>query len=108
MPMPIQRTIFSEEHELFRSSVRRFMEEEIAPHMDRWRQQGYVDRELWRLAGETGLLCVTMPEEYGGAGADRKYSAILIEEQARINAAGPGFPMHSDIVAPYILRFGSP
>jgi alkylation response protein AidB-like acyl-CoA dehydrogenase len=49
-----------------------------------------------------------MPEEYGGAGADRKYSAILIEEQARINAAGPGFPMHSDIVAPYILRFGSP
>jgi len=108
MPMPIQRTIFSEEHELFRSSVRRFMEAEIAPHMDRWRQQGYVDRELWRLAGETGLLCVTMPEEYGGAGADRKYSAILIEEQARINAAGPGFPMHSDIVAPYILRFGSP
>ena len=108
MSMPIQRTIFSEEHELFRSSVRRFMEEEIAPHMDRWRQQGYVDRELWRRAGETGLLCVTMPEEYGGAGADRKYSAILIEEQARINAAGPGFPMHSDIVAPYILRFGSP
>lgn len=107
MSMPVARTIFSEEHELFRTSVRRFMETEISPNMDRWMEQGFVDRELWLKAGQTGLLCVTIPEEYGGAGADRKYSAILIEEQQRINAMGPGFAMHSEIVASYIARLGT-
>ena len=107
MPMPVERTIFSEEHEAFRSTVRRFMEDEIAPHMETWMAQGYVDRQIWRRAGELGLLCATIPEEYGGSGADRKYSAVLIEEQQRINAVGPGFAMHSEIVAPYIFRYGS-
>jgi len=105
--MPVERTIFSEEHEAFRSTVRRFMEDEIAPHMETWMAQGYVDRQIWRRAGELGLLCATIPEEYGGSGADRKYSAVLIEEQQRINAVGPGFAMHSEIVAPYIFRYGS-
>lgn len=107
MPLPIPRTLFSEEHEAFRDTVRRFMESEVEPHFERWMEQGYVDRQLWHKAGQLGLLCVTLPEQHGGAGADRKYSAILIEEQQRINAMGPGFAMHSEIVAPYIERFGS-
>ncbi len=107
MPMPIVRRVFSEEHEAFRSSVRRFMEAEIAPNMDRWMDQGHVDRKVWLRAGELGFLCTTIPEEYGGAGADRKFSAVLIEEQQRVNAVGPGFVMHSEIVASYIARYGS-
>lgn len=107
MPLPLDRTLFGEEHQAFRATVRRFMEKEIAPNMPRWMEQGFVDRALWLKAGELGLLCVTIPEEYGGAAADRRYSAILIEEQQRVNAMGPGFAMHSEIVAPYIARFGS-
>jgi alkylation response protein AidB-like acyl-CoA dehydrogenase len=105
--MPITRTVFSEEHETFRRSVRRFMEAEVAPNMERWMAQGHVDREIWRRAGELGFLCTTIPEEYGGAGVDRKFSAVLIEEQQRVNAMGPGFAVHSEIVAPYISRYGS-
>lgn len=103
----LQRSLYGEEHEIFRQSVRRFMEEEIAPRHEAWEDQGYVDRDAWAKAGELGFLCATMPEAYGGADADRRYSAILMEEQARIGATGPGFSLHSDIVAPYINRYGS-
>ncbi|MCG8694416.1 MAG: acyl-CoA dehydrogenase family protein [Minwuiales bacterium] len=103
----LQRSLYSEEHEIFRQSVRRFMEEEIAPRHEGWEDQGYVDRDAWEKAGDLGFLCATMPEAYGGADADRRYSAILMEEQARIGATGPGFSLHSDIVAPYINRYGS-
>src|SRR5690606_31877776 len=103
----IERTIFNDEHQMFRDSVRRFMENEVAPHHDRWEEQGYVDREIWTKAGENGFLCPTMPEEYGGAGVDKLYSVILMEETARINATGLGFSLHSEIVAPYILNYGS-
>ncbi|MFA5964598.1 MAG: acyl-CoA dehydrogenase family protein [Sphingomonas sp.] len=105
--LPIERTIFSSEHEVFRAAVRRFMRDEVIPNLDKWNEQCHPDREVWLEAGKQGLLCVTTPPEYGGAGADRKYSAILIEEQQRANAAGPGFVMHSEIVAGYILRFGT-
>jgi acyl-CoA dehydrogenase len=101
------RHIFTEEHKLFRESVAQFMEREVRPHADRWEDQGHVDRELWNKAGEQGFLCVTMPPEYGGAGCDFTYSAILIEEQAKVYASGPGFSLHTDIVAPYILHYGS-
>jgi acyl-CoA dehydrogenase len=87
--------------------VRRFVEREIAPHHDRWEREGVVERELWGKAGAAGLLCCTIPEEYGGPGADFSYSAVVIEELARANASGPGFALHSDIVAPYILHYGS-
>lgn len=106
--LPIRRTLFSEEHELFRSTVRRFMHSEVIPNLDKWNKQGYTDREVWLAAGREGLLCVTVPAEYGGADADRKCSAVLVEEQQRANAAGPGFTMHSEIVAGYINRFGTP
>ncbi len=103
----LAREIYTEEHKLFRQSVRRFMDEEIAPKHEMWEEQGYVDRDAWRKAGELGILCMTMPEQYGGSGADQRYSAIVMEEQARVGASGLGFSLHSDIVAPYILGYGS-
>jgi len=103
----IARTLFGPEHETFRDSVRRFMEEEVKPNDDRWQEQGYVDREVWKKAGANGFLCPTMPEDYGGAGADRLYSVILMEEQARANNSSIGFSLHSEIVAPYLNRYGS-
>lgn len=102
-----ERDIYEEEHEIFRQSVRRFFEEEIVPYHEGWEDQGYVDRSAWLEAGKRGFLCATIPEEYGGAGADRRYSAVMVEEQARCGATGPGFMLHSDIVAPYIYRYGS-
>ncbi len=103
----IERSIFEEEHEAFRDSFRRFLEREAAPHHADWEERGYVDPEIWRKAGANGFLCPTMPEEYGGAGADRRYSVIVMEEVARQNLTGLGFSLHSDIVAPYLQRYGS-
>jgi acyl-CoA dehydrogenase len=101
------RPVFREDHEQFREQVRRFVEREIVPHLHEWEKAGIVPRELWRKAGETGLLCVTVPEEYGGAGGDFGHSAVLIEELARVNATAVGFTTHSEIVAPYIVAYGS-
>jgi len=103
----IPRTLFNSEHEDFRKTVRRFFAEEVVPHRERWEEQQHVDRELWNKAGEMGLLCVTMPEEFGGLGVDRTYSTILMEEQAYAGDSGVGFSLHSDIVAPYINNFGN-
>ncbi len=103
----IERTLFTDEHRMFRDAVRRFMENEVVPHHERWEEQGYVDREVWQKAGANGLLCASMPEEYGGAGADKLYSIVVMEETARVNATGLGFGLHSEIVAPYILHYGS-
>lgn len=103
----IPRTLFNEDHEAFRVTVRRFFETEIAPHHEKWEAQQHLDRALWNKAGELGLLCPTMPEEYGGAGVDRLFSVILMEEQARVGDSASGFSLHSDIVANYINNFGS-
>lgn len=103
----IERTLFNEEHEMFRDSLRRFLDREVAPYHAAWEEQGYVDREVWLKAGENGFLCPSIPEEYGGAGVDRLYSVVLMEEIARINASGLGFSLHNEIVAPYVLHYGS-
>jgi acyl-CoA dehydrogenase len=103
----IPRTLFEQEHEAFRDSVRRFMNEEVVPNDERWMEQGYVDREAWTKAGANGFLCPTMPEEYGGSGADKRYSVVLMEEQQRANCSSLGYSLHSEIVAPYILHYGS-
>ncbi|WP_130433761.1 acyl-CoA dehydrogenase family protein [Rivibacter subsaxonicus] len=105
--MKIERTLFSEEHRQFRDTVRRFMEQDVVPHHEAWEEQGYVDRAVWLKAGENGFLCPTMPEEVGGAGVDRLFSVVLFEEQFRVNATGLGFGLHSEIVAPYLLHYGS-
>ena len=103
----IARTIFEEEHDIFRDSVRRFCEERIAPNHAEWEKAGQISRAAWLEAGKLGLLCASMPSEYGGAGADRRYSIVVMEELSRIGATGPGFSLHSEIVAPYIRRYGS-
>ena len=103
----IQRTLFTPEHEAFRDSFRRFIDKEIAPFHADWEEQGYVDRAVWNKAGENGFLCLTMPEEYGGAGADKLYSVVQMEEVARAGCSGIGYSLHSEIVAPYILHYGT-
>jgi acyl-CoA dehydrogenase len=104
----IERTLFSSDHESFRDSFRRFIDKEIAPFHAEWEEQGYVDRAVWNKAGENGFLCMTMPEEYGGSEADKFYSVIQFEEVARAGVTGIGFSLHSEIVAPYILHYGTP
>lgn len=103
----LPRQLFTAEHEAFRETVRKFYEKEVIPYTERYESQQHVDRELWNKAGELGLLCATMPEEYGGSGVDRLYSMILIEEQAYAGDSATGFSLHSDIVANYLLNFGS-
>ena len=98
---------YSEEHAQFRDSVRKFIEREIAPHHAQWEKNGMISREAWKKAGEAGLLLTNIPEEYGGGGADFLTSVIMIEEMMRHVFSGPGFRLHSDIVAPYILHIGS-
>ncbi|MDO9437512.1 acyl-CoA dehydrogenase family protein [Hydrogenophaga sp.] len=103
----IPRTLFSPDHEAFRDTVRRFIAEHVTPFHAEWEKEGQVPRSLWLKAGELGLLCCNVPEEFGGLGGDFLHSAILIEEMARAGATGPTFYLHSDIVAPYILDFGT-
>lgn len=103
----IPRTIFGDEHEEFRRSVHRFLAEEVMPHHEAWEEQQHVDRKIWNLAGDMGMLCPTVPEEYGGPGGDRLYSVVALEEMMRAGASGIGWPVHSDIVAPYIVAYGS-
>ena len=103
----ITRTVYREDHEMFRATVRRFVERECLPRQTEWDKAGCVDRETWLKAGREGLLCTSLPEEYGGGGGDFGHCAVLIEEMASANISGPGFSLHSDIIAPYILRLGT-
>ncbi len=104
----MDRTIFDEEHEMFRDSARAFIKNEIGPNADKWAEQGIVDREAYLKAGEMGLLCMWVPEEYGGIGIpDFRYEQILMEENARYGDAGYFGWLHSRLVAPYIGTFGT-
>jgi alkylation response protein AidB-like acyl-CoA dehydrogenase len=103
----LNRTVFGSEHDDYRRGVRNFFEAEVYPHWEAWEAQGHVDRDLWNKAGAAGMLCVTMPEAFGGLGADRLFATIVMEEQARVGASGPGFSLHSEIVAPYLMHYGS-
>jgi acyl-CoA dehydrogenase len=102
------RDIFEAEHEDFRRTVRSFFEKEVVPHHDQWEKDGIVPRELWLKAGEAGLLCFDVPEEYGGPGInDFRFNQIVSEEQTRSGAAGPGFSVHTDIIVPYLVSLGT-
>lgn len=103
----IERTLFREEHDMFRQTVRKFVEKEIVPYHAQWEKDGIVPRELWLKAGEQGLLCCTVPEEYGGLGLDYLFDVVVFEELWRAGASGPGFLIHTDLVATYILSFGT-
>ena len=106
--MTIPRTIFDDEHRQFAESLDRFIEVEVAPHYERYEDQGFIDREVWLKAGQSGYLCTSMPEEYGGAGADKLYSVVLFEQPVRRAVQNLlGMLLHSEIVAPYLLHYGS-
>lgn len=98
---------FTEEHDIFRTHVRRFLDRECVPHVDTWLKDGIVPKSAWLKAGEAGLLCMGQPEEYGGAGGNFLHTTILYEETADALIEGPGWGLHNDIVAPYIETFGS-
>ena len=105
----MRRTIFEPEHEQFREAARRFFQKEIGPHGERWREQGSVDREAYRKAGEQGYLLMWADPEYGGAGvSDFRYEQILIEENGRWGESGFFITLHSRLVAPYIGHLGTP
>lgn len=103
----IPRSLFSPEHELFRDSARKFIASEITPYHGEWEKAGVVPRELWRKAGEAGILCTNVPEAYGGPEAGFLYNVVIAEELGRAGVTGPGFTVHSDMVASYILSFGT-
>lgn len=103
----IERSLFQPEHEMWRDTVRKFIEKEIVPFHDQWEKDGIVPRDVWLKAGEAGMLCCTVPEEYGGIGADYLYDVIVFEELWRAGTSGPGFLIHTDLVASYILAFGT-
>ena len=100
--------VYTSEHEDFRKTARTFYEREVIPFHDQWEKDGIVPRELWLKAGEAGLLCFDVPEEYDGPGVDDfRYNVILSEEQTRAGASGPGFSVHTDIIVPYITSLGT-
>lgn len=100
------RPIFDEGLQMFRESVRKLFERELVPNLDRYDEQGFVDRHFWLKCGEAGLLCPTVPEEYGGLGLDFRYNAVVMEE---LHYAGShaGLQIHSDVVAEYIIEYGT-
>jgi len=103
----IGRDLFGPDHELFRDTVKKFIDREIAPFHDQWEKNGIVPRELWLKAGAEGMLCCTISEDYGGAGADYLYDVIVFEELFKSGFSGPGFLIHTDLVATYINSFGT-
>lgn len=100
------RTAFDENHHLFRDQVRKFFDRELVPNLERWETDGVVDRDFWRACGGAGLLCPTLPEAYGGMGADFAYN-IVIDEELTYAGSSAGIALQSDIVADYILNYGS-
>ena len=109
MPAPLAppRTLFSPDHEMFRDSVRSFLEAEVVPHYADWEDAGYTPRDIWLRAGEMGLLGTGIPEEYGGSGGDFLWDAIVIEELGRYGLAAPAWDMHGHIIAPMIAAHGT-
>jgi len=103
----MRRDIFTEDHEIFRDQVRRFIEKEVEPKIPEWDARGMSDRPTWKRMGEEGFLGANAPAEYGGAGADFLYDAIVMEEMARVRAHGLMMSLHSDICMPYITSYGN-
>lgn len=105
--MSLDRPIYETEHDLFRETCRRFLEKEVTPFHAQWEKDGIVPRDLWIKAGKAGLLLPTTSDMYGGAGGDFRFGAVLMEEVGYASASGLGIPLHNDIIAPYIERYGN-
>lgn len=101
------RRIFEHEHEQFRDSIRRFLEAEVVPHYSDWEDAGETPREIWKRAGEEGILGTSIPQAYGGAEGGFLFDAIVLEELGRLGLAAPAWDLHSYIVAPFLMKFGS-
>lgn len=101
------RRIFDHDHDMYRELCRSFYQDKVTPFEKEWEAQGHVSREVWKQAGENGMLGVTVPEEYGGLGLDAKYAAVHWEEQSYALSSGVGFSLHSEIVCPYLVHYGS-
>ncbi len=98
---------YTQEHQIFRESIRRYFEKEVTPHVETWEKAGIVPKEIWQNFGRQGFLCPWLPEIYGGVDADLLYSLISVEENAKTHFSGFLFFLHSDIIVPYIEAFGS-
>ncbi|GBF41581.1 acyl-CoA dehydrogenase [Leptospira ellinghausenii] len=98
---------FTEEHHQFREMARKFFETEVKPHHETWEKNHIVPKEVWRKAGENGLLCPDVPAEYGGSGADFLYNIIIIEESSRVGNSGFFISLHNDVIAPYISTYAN-
>ncbi len=105
--MSLLENYYTQEHSIFRESIRRFFDKEVTPYVEEWEKAGIVPREIWKKFGAQGFLCPWLPEEYGGVEADFIYSLIGIEEAASTHCAGFVFPLHSDIIVPYIYAYGN-
>src|SRR3984893_9844464 len=105
--MPL--SMFTDEHEMLRRTVRAFVEKEVAPHVDAWEEAGRIPREFWRRLGELGLLGLEFPVEYGGGGGDFLSSVVLGEEMARCRSGGVAFSVlvHTDMSSPWLTRYGT-
>jgi alkylation response protein AidB-like acyl-CoA dehydrogenase len=104
----MRRTVMEADHEAFRAAFGDFVAKEITPFHAEWEQAGIVPREVWARAGGQGYLCMNVPEAYGGGGSDDyRFLAVISEELARAGASGVGFPLHTDIVVPYLLAYGT-
>ena len=101
------RTAYNADHEMFRDTVRKFLEREFLPHFDRWEAGGIIDRSFWRACGDAGLLCPTVPEDLGGLGLDFRYNAIIDEEIGYAAGTLSGTSLQSDIVVDYIVEYGT-
>jgi len=106
----IPRTIFAEEHRIFREQCRSLFEKEFVPFHAEWERDGVVPRAVWKLMGGAGLLCTSVPEQDGGLGADKLTAVVMLEELSDLGLMGMAlnFAMHSEIVTPYLLKYGSP
>jgi alkylation response protein AidB-like acyl-CoA dehydrogenase len=106
--VPQTPSIYEQEHEDFRATARAFLDKEVVPHHEQWEKDGQVSREVWLKAGEVGLLCFDVDEAYGGAGMkDFRYNMVLAEEISKVGASGLGFPVHNDVIVPYISQLGT-
>ena len=109
MTLTVPRTIFGEDdsYEAFRATVKMFLAREVLPYHGEWEEAGIVPREVWNKAGEAGLLCCDLTEDYGGPGGTFLHSTIVMEELLKAGATGLAFPVHSDVVVPYLVHYGT-
>jgi len=103
----MSQNIYSEEHDIFRTTFKKYVQKEIVPYLEEWEEKGEVPRSAWKSLGQQGFLCPWLEEKYGGSEVGFEYSAIILEEMSRVKADGFQIGLHSDIVAPYIHSFGS-